>query len=724
MRLAATVLEELRMALKSDEVFMISAANGAAPESRVSAAAMQRRVLVPHLTTRLLLSAAAILSSALATTSAQGAGTWTMAPSSSTNGGPAFGLWLLTDGTVLSHGNALNHWVILTPDKTGSYANGTWKTVASSAYARGGAQEHILKDGRFFEAGGEYIYVYPGCASNCTQPANGSALFKNVEIYDPVANTWTVEASGLYDIGDTGSATLADGRILDSTRASSATQIYDPATNTWTSGPNIPSGSGDENAWASLQNGGILAVAPDSASIYNPATGTWIRTGAYPAGLSTTLSTGQKVNLGDVAGVSLMFDGRVIAYGFGKTVIYTPGATAADAGTWALGPAMLSGNEAEDEYTVTEPNGKVMVATYPFQGSPNVLQEFDPTANTWTAITPPPDTGNPYPISYLNLPNGQVMITAGARDWLYTPDSAPQDAWRPTVSSVVFNSGTTYTLTGTQISGLINGGDEGDDMTMAENYPIVWLKDTSGNVYYCRSFNFSNMMPSQGSAVETCQFTTPAALPNGSYSLFVSAVGVQSKDPFPFTVGVGGGGAPGTGGAPSTGGAAGTGGAKATGGAKSTGGAAPTGGTSSIVANGTGGSQSTGGAVAVASGGTVSGGAKSTTGGLPNIGGASASPAGGLSSTGGNATNSTTGGKNAGGLANATGGMPTNGGAGNAMGGTLAAAGTSSTSGGTSDNAGSCSCRAAGLGSRTPAWMSLGIAGMFLLRARRRRARR
>jgi MYXO-CTERM domain-containing protein len=122
-------------------------------------------------------------------------------------------------------------------------------------------------------------------------------------------------------------------------------------------------------------------------------------------------------------------------------------------------------------------------------------------------------------------------------DWLFTPNGAPQDAWRPTVTSVAFNSGTTYTLTGTQLSGLINGGDEGDDMTMAENFPIVWLTDTSGNVYYCKSFNFSNMMPSNGSTPETCQFTTPAGLPAGTYSLYVSAVGVQSKNAFSFTTG-------------------------------------------------------------------------------------------------------------------------------------------------------------------------------------------
>ncbi|HXX68555.1 MAG TPA: hypothetical protein VEK07_15310 [Polyangiaceae bacterium] len=456
-------------------------------------------------------------------------GTWTRAPTNPATGGEAFGLWLLTDGTVLSHGSALNNWVILTPDSKGSYANGTWKTVASSHYARGGAQEHVLRDGRFFEAGGEYIYAWPD---------GGSATdYNTVEIYDPVANTWTLEAPGLYgDIGDTGSATLSNGTIFDSTRVSNQDQIYNPATNVWTPAASSPIGSGDENSWASLQNGGVLAVgyATAGAAIYNPLTNTWTQT-QVPSGWNT----------GDTGGISQMFDGRVFVYGLqGISYIYTPGATPSDPGSWALGPAMLDGDEAEDEYSDTLPNGMVMGALVQMTYGPGViLQEFDPTTNTVMSVTPPPDMGNPYPIDYLNLPNGQVMVTAesGDADWLLTPSGAPQDAWRPTVTSVVYDGdgGPTYTLTGTQLSGLINGGDEGDDMTMAENYPIVWLTDAAGDVYYCRSFNFSNMMPSAGSTPETCQFTTPPNLAAGTYDLYVSAVGVPSKTPITFVVGVG-----------------------------------------------------------------------------------------------------------------------------------------------------------------------------------------
>jgi uncharacterized membrane protein YgcG len=522
-------------------------------------------------------------------------GTWTAAPVNP-GVGQAFGLWLLTDGTVLSHGTALNNWVVLTPDAKGSYANGTWKSVASSMHARGGAQQHMLRDGRFFQAGGEYI----------DGPACTAALCPTTEIYDPVANTWTPTATAQYDIGDTGSATLADGRVLDSTRTDNHIQIYDPVTNKWTVPGTMPLQSGDENAWVSLQNGGVLAVGyqSDGAAIYNPATGTWIRTGPVPSGFNT----------GDTGGISLMFDGRVFVYGLNsQCYIYTPGATAADPGTWVLGPKMLN-NEAEDEFSDTLPNGMVwgglVTKTY---GPGVVLQQFNPMTNMVSMATPTPDQGNPYPIGYVNLPNGQVMVTAANANWIYAPNTPPQDAWRPTVTSVVYNSDGSYTLTGTQLSGLINGSDEGDDMTNAANYPIVRLQDEAGNVYYCRSFAFSNMMPSKGATPETCQFTTPKNLPAGTYELYVSAVGVQSKDPVSFTTGVGG-----MGGAADAGTTAADAGGSPGDSTSGTDAGTSSGGASS--GGGSGGEGSNGGGQATADGGGAAGQGDHATGGSPPSG--------------------------------------------------------------------------------------------------------
>ena len=173
---------------------------------------------------RLTTAAALALVAIAATRPAHAVGTWTEVTA---KGGcnNAFGIWLLTDGRLLAHGcGGLNTWQIMTPDAQGNYAAGTWKAVANSAHARGGAQQHVLKDGRFFVGGGEYI----------DGPACTTALCNTAEIYDPVANTWTNTANAPHDIGDTGSATLADGTILESTRAGSSITIYDPTTDTWT----------------------------------------------------------------------------------------------------------------------------------------------------------------------------------------------------------------------------------------------------------------------------------------------------------------------------------------------------------------------------------------------------------------------------------------------------------------------------------------------------------
>jgi MYXO-CTERM domain-containing protein len=336
----------------------------------------------------------------------------------------------------------------------------------------------------------------------------------------------------------------------------------------------------------------------------------------------------------------------------------------------------LNGDRAEDEFTDTLPNGKVWGGLVTMTFGPGVvLQEFDPEANTATSVMPPPDTGNPYPIGYVNLPNGQVMVTCERNDWIATLDSQPKDEWRPTVTSVEHDDGNTYTLTGTQLSGLINGADEGDDMSMAENYPIVWLTNGGGDAYYCRTFNFSKMTPAKGSAPQTCQFTTPDGLPEGMYSLHVSSVGVQMKDPVPFTVGVGGG-------------------PKGTGGAS-----ASTGGASSM---GSGGMGVAGGSTASAGGSTAATG----TGGVADV------SQGGVAGSAGASSNSTgAGGESSSGTS----------GAGPVSGGTTGKNGAAPKDAGAHDSSG-CGCRTVNRApsTATTAVALLAFAGLSLRRVRRR----
>src|SRR4051794_232616 len=107
------------------------------------------------------------------------AGTW----STLTNAPPAAVAtpFLLTDGTVLAQGVSTNQWYRLTPDANGSYLNGTWTTMAASVHAPLYYAAGILRDGRLIVAGGEY-------------DAGAMVWLLNVEIYDPVANTWTTLA--------------------------------------------------------------------------------------------------------------------------------------------------------------------------------------------------------------------------------------------------------------------------------------------------------------------------------------------------------------------------------------------------------------------------------------------------------------------------------------------------------------------------------------------------
>src|SRR6266853_704441 len=130
------------------------------------------------------------------------AGTWTAlahgAPSSC--GGV---MLLLTDGTVMvksSSGGSDgygNLWNKLTPDSQGSYANGTWTTLAAMHDTRLYFASQVLKDGRVFVAGGEY-------------GTGGSAG----ETYNPLTNTWTPAPAQGSRISDANSQLLPDGRVL------------------------------------------------------------------------------------------------------------------------------------------------------------------------------------------------------------------------------------------------------------------------------------------------------------------------------------------------------------------------------------------------------------------------------------------------------------------------------------------------------------------------------
>ena len=82
-----------------------------------------------------------------------------------------------------------------------------------------------------------------------------------------------------------------------------------------------------------------------------------------------------------------------------------------------------------------------------------------------------------------------------------------------------------------------SGASYGVGNEMDSNYPIVELKNSAGNVYFARTFNWSSTGVQTGADPVTTDFTLPPGLPKGTYQLTVIANGIASN-PVNFTGGV------------------------------------------------------------------------------------------------------------------------------------------------------------------------------------------
>jgi hypothetical protein len=172
--------------------------------------------------------------------------------------------------------------------------------------------------------------------------------------------------------------------------------------------------------------------------------------------------------------------------------------------------------------------------------APAEVFDFDPAAGTISPVSPAipdPDlkTESVYNLSMLMLPTGQVLFSDGSYQlWVYTPAGTANPIYQPVPTNVVYNGGGVFTLTGTQLTGQTAGAAYGDDYEMDENYPIVSLS-ANGEVYYCRTTNWSSVGVAGGSTPQTVNFTLNPAITAGSYSLVVSAAGISSA-PVSFIV--------------------------------------------------------------------------------------------------------------------------------------------------------------------------------------------
>jgi hypothetical protein len=495
------------------------------------------------------------------------------------NAAPDFAgtMMLMTNGQVLVQGYTPgNNFMLLTPDASGSYINGTWSSAASMSTPRLYYASNVLPTGKVFLLGGEY-----------TGDINAAANWDNTgEIYDPVANTWSPIAtfpdpSGHF--GDDPSMLLSNGTdILTGGGAfeGGITYVYHSNTNTW-SGPisKVYNSSvepaidtSDEEGWVKLANGNVLnydlfASTPFNAAdfdpndhfinpggsyaeVFNPSTGAWSSISPSDGTANGFIPQLSSVATGFELGPMMRLqDGRVLVLGAtGASALYNP-----TTNTWSAGPNImgtLNGSPAlfgaDDAPAAELPNGHVIFAadagpTSGIFSPPTEPFDFNPANNTITQVAPalnePDLTGEPsYPLRMLELPNGQMLLNVLSNQlFIYTPDGKASPQLRPSVDSVTFNNGV-FTLTGEQLNGPSSGSSYGDDVESDENYPIVSLKyPPTGQVFYARTSNWSSTGVGTGSQPETVNFTLPAGMPAGEYLLTESGAGIQST-PFPIRI--------------------------------------------------------------------------------------------------------------------------------------------------------------------------------------------
>ncbi len=433
--------------------------------------------------------------------------------------------FLLTDGTVLAQGNQGSDFYVLTPDKTGSYVNGTWKQVGSlqSGYSPSANASQVLADGRVLMEGGEYNF-------------GGFALTNLGAIYDPLQQTWTPVNPPRHweNIGDSPSVVLPNGKFLLGDKLHKRGALLDPSTMKWTEVSYA--GKADFNAeegWTLMPDGSVLTVdvkdVPNSED-YVPSQGMWQSLGSTVVKLAAPDCKPHKdccINYppknkcyyppGETGPAVLMPDGTVIATGAssglngGHTAIYTPGSG------WAAGPNFPNGDQAGDSFATLLPNGSAMI-----EGDSGELYYWNGSKLTDAKLR---GSG-----IMTVLPNGQILI--GGTE-VYIGTGTYQTAWQPTISNApsTVTRGQTYQISGTQFNGLSQaGGGMGDEYQSSTNYPLVQITNSStAHVFYARTHDHSTMGVATGNQPVSTNFDVPSGMETGASTLVVIANGIPSN---------------------------------------------------------------------------------------------------------------------------------------------------------------------------------------------------
>jgi hypothetical protein len=427
---------------------------------------------------------------------------------------------VMTDGTVLIQATESGAWFRLTPNKAGSYIDGTWSEAASlpAGYTPLYYSSAVLPDGRLIVNGGEYN--------------GGDQDETNLgAIYNPYTNSWKSVSppSGWTEIGDAGNTVLANGTLLLAECAYSYNEaLLDAKSLTWkTTGSGKADPNGEEGLTL-LPNGNVLTVdvlnnTPKQSELYDFATGKWHLAANTQVVLPDYTEMGPQV---------LRPDGSVFAAGAsGNTSVYNYANN-----TWTAGPTYpkVGGQQldiADGPASLLLDGNVLSVASPGAYNTPSYFFEFDGTKLIPVPGTPNSPNDSSFYFRTVILPTGQILVTDGSDDVeIYTHNGTPQSGWAPTISKVAtsLTRGKTYPLSGVLLNGLSQGSAYGDDAQSATNYPLVRITNGKTNhVFYARTHNHSSMAVASPATVST-MFDVPKGMEAGASSLVVVANGIPS----------------------------------------------------------------------------------------------------------------------------------------------------------------------------------------------------
>lgn len=477
--------------------------------------------------------------------------------SNSCNGGVpgAANPLLLTDGSVIVQDAGCQDWWRLTPDKSGSYTNGTWTQIASlpSGYAPLYHSSGVLPDGRVIIEGGEYNFFDP--------------VWTNMgAIYDPVADIWKPvnPPAGWTTIGDASSVVLPNGTYMQSNCCTPEAALLNPVTLTWTPTSTHKFDSNNEEGWTLLPNGKVLTVdayvpippttydpTGTNSEVYNPKTGAWSSAGSTVVQLwdstadcggftnNTTFEVGPAVLRAD--GTVFYTGSNTCPSGAGNTAVYN-----SRAGKWRAGPMFpeidgVTDINIADGPASWEPNDKVLMMASPnFGDPPSFFFEWDGKRLNQVPGPPNAPVDGSFFGNMLLLPTGQILLTDFSGDIeLYNPTITRETReFQRTIAPLVFYTpqllarGGSYQIFGVRFNGVTQGAAYGDDAQAATNFPLVRITNLkTSHVFYSRTHHHSSMAVASDSLVST-HFDVPGVQETGPSLLQVVANGIASQPVF------------------------------------------------------------------------------------------------------------------------------------------------------------------------------------------------